>query len=130
MIDALNNVEVITVFSDDVAASRDFYTAVFAATLLFEDEVSAAVQVGALIVNVLARSEGPELIRPAAVAQPGAGASVMLTVKVDDVDAVCSSLGSQGVALVNGPSDQPWGRRTAVFLDPSGLPWEIAQELS
>ncbi|WP_425563785.1 hypothetical protein [Rhodoglobus aureus] len=21
--------------------------------------------------------------------------------------------------------DRPWGRRTAVFLDPTGLPWEI-----
>lgn len=53
----------------------------------------------------------------------------MLTVNVVDVDAVCAALRERGVELVNGPIDRPWGRRTAVFVDPSGLPWEIAQEL-
>jgi len=129
MIDALNNVEVITVFADDVAASRDFYTSVFAASLVFEDEVSAMVQIGSFVVNVLARSESAELVGPSPVAQAGGGASVMLTVNVPDTDAVCAALHERGVELVNGPLDRPWGRRTAVFLDPSGLPWEVAQEL-
>ena len=129
MIDALNNVEAITVFSDDVALSREFYRAVFSASVIFEDEVSCMFQVGALVLNVLARSEAAELIGPAAVSEPGAAASVMLTVNVPDADAACAAVRERGVELVNGPVDRPWGRRTAVFLDPSGLPWEIAQEL-
>ena len=129
MIEALNNVEAITVFSDDVVASRDFYTQVFAASLLFGDDVSAAMRVGSLVINVLARSEAPGLVEPAPVAHTGAPASVMLTVNVDDADAVCAALAENGVELINGPIDRPSGRRTAVFLDPSGLPWEIAQEL-
>jgi uncharacterized glyoxalase superfamily protein PhnB len=33
------------------------------------------------------------------------------------------------VALLNGPIDRPWGRRTAAFADPAGNVWEIAQIL-
>jgi uncharacterized glyoxalase superfamily protein PhnB len=129
MIEALNNVEAITVFTDDIAASREFYVGVFAATIVYEDEVSCMFRVGSLIVNLLARTEADELVTPAPIAQSGAAASVMLTVNVADVDAVCAELRERGVELVNGPIDRPWGRRTALFFDPSGLPWEIAQEL-
>ncbi|MGV8859121.1 VOC family protein [Rhodoglobus sp.] len=129
MISSLDNVEAITVFSDNIPASREFYTAVFGAPILFEDEVSVALRIGAIVINVLARTEAPALVTPEPIAKSGAAASVMLTVNVADVDAVCAALGEWGVDLVNGPIDRPWGRRTAVFLDPSGLPWEIAQEL-
>lgn len=129
MSEALDNVEVITVFSDDVSASREFYTRVFDAPILFEDEVSVVLRIGAIVINVLARTEAPKLLTPEPVAESGAAATVMLTVKVADVDAVRATLRERGVELVNGPIDRPWGRRTAVFLDPSGLPWEIAQEL-
>ena len=129
MTSSLDNVEAITVFSDDVPASREFYTRVFAAPILFEDEVSVALRIGAIVINVLARSEAPALIAPEPIAEAGAAASVMLTVNVPDVDAACAAVREHGVELVNGPVDRPWGRRTAVFLDPSGLPWEVAQEL-
>lgn len=86
-------------------------------------------RIGELVVNFLARSEADGVIGPVAVAQPGAAASVMLTVNVPDADAVCAAVRGRGIEFMNGPIDQPWGRRTAVFLDPSGLPWEVAQEL-
>jgi uncharacterized glyoxalase superfamily protein PhnB len=63
------------------------------------------------------------------VSVPGSGARVLLTIKVDDVDLVCAELHKLGVALLNGPIDRPWGRRTAAFADPSGHVWEVAQEL-
>ncbi|MGV8913062.1 MAG: VOC family protein [Rhodoglobus sp.] len=127
---ALDNVEAITVFVDDVAVAREFYAEIFSASIIFDDEASCMFQIGALVVNLLARSEANDLIGPAAVAQPDAAASVMLTVNVPDVDAACAALRERGIDLVNGPLDRSWGRRTALFLDPSGLPWEIAQELS
>ena len=64
-------------------ASRDFYTQVFAASFHFEDDVSAAMRVGSLVINVLARSEALGFVEPAPVAHTGAPASVMLTVNVD-----------------------------------------------
>ncbi|MBH0099500.1 VOC family protein [Salinibacterium sp. NSLL150] len=130
MTSSLDNVEAITVFADDIPASREFYTTVFAAPILFEDDVSVALRVGAIVINVLARTKAPALIAPEPIAEAGAAASVMLTVNVPDVDAACAAVREHGVELVNGPIDRPWGRRTAVFLDPSGLPWEIAQELA
>ena len=39
------------------------------------------------------------------------------------------TLRSRGVAMLNGPIDRPWGKRTAAFLDPSGTVWEIAQDI-
>jgi uncharacterized glyoxalase superfamily protein PhnB len=48
---------------------------------------------------------------------------------VDDVDAACAELEHEGVRLLNGPQDRPWGMRTANFQDPDGYVWEIATEL-
>ena len=52
-----------------------------------------------------------------------------MTIKVADVDSVCRQLKAHGVALLNGPVDRPWKRRTATFEDPAGNVWEIAQIL-
>jgi uncharacterized glyoxalase superfamily protein PhnB len=45
---------------------------------------------------------------------------------VDDVDATAAELKRRGVELLNGPTDRPWGIRTASFPDPGGHIWEIA----
>jgi uncharacterized glyoxalase superfamily protein PhnB len=82
------------------------------------------------MVNLLQASQAPQLVRPAAVAPAASGARVLLTIKVADTDAVCAELRTRGVALLNGPIDRPWGRRTAAFADPSGHVWEIAQDLA
>ena len=58
-----------------------------------------------------------------------AAGSRFLTICVDDVDAACAELASQGVGLLNGPVDRPWGMRTASFTDPGGHIWELAQNL-
>jgi len=39
------------------------------------------------------------------------------------------SLG-EGVGLLNGPVDRPWGMRTASFTDPGGHIWELATRQS
>jgi len=54
----------------------------------------------------------------------------MLTIEVDDANAVCAELEAHGVKLLSGPTDRPWGRGTAAFADPAGNTWEIAQELT
>ena len=75
--------------------------------------------------NLLSIDEAPELIGPARVAAPEAGARMQLTIEVDDVDAICAKLTARGVELLNGPMDRPWGIRTAAFQDPAGNVWEI-----
>jgi lactoylglutathione lyase len=126
----LNNVSVgaITIFTEDLARSRDFYVQAFGKSSIFEDESSAVFKFGDTVINVLAVSAAPELVEPGTVAPPGAGVRAVMTVEVDDVDSVCAELAERGVTLLNGPVNRPWGLRTASFTDPGGHVWEIAQQ--
>jgi lactoylglutathione lyase len=130
VIKALNKIEVISLFVEDVAAVKKFYVDVFGLDVIYEDEVSAVVRMENLIINLLHVGEAPELIEPATLGSADAGARAMLTIRVDDANAVAAELEQHGVKLLNGPIDRPWGRRTAAFADPAGNVWEIAQELS
>lgn len=119
-------ISAITLFVEDLAAAKDFYRKVFGVPLVFEDANSAVFKFGATLINLLVSSAAPELIKPASVASPDAGARMQFTIEVDDVDAMCAKLAERGVRLLNGPMDRPWGIRTASFMDPGGHIWEIA----
>ena len=117
----------ITLFVEDLEATKEFYRDVFGLPVFFENDDSAVFQFGETLINLLKVGNAPELIEPATVASPGAGARFVFTLQVDDVDAKCAELAVQGVQLLNGPMDRPWGPRTASFIDPGGYIWEIAQ---
>jgi catechol 2,3-dioxygenase-like lactoylglutathione lyase family enzyme len=127
LINALHAIEVITIFAEDLPATKAFYSDVFGLSLVFEDAVSAVFQFDNLLLNVLLASEAPKLVEPTPVGTPRAGARFMLTIRVADADETCAELARHGVTLLNGPTDRPWGRRTAAFRDPAGNVWEIAQ---
>lgn len=129
MTKALSAIEVITLFIEDLPAAKAFYQDVFGLKVVYQDDVSAVVKLGTLMINLLQTAEAGELVEPAAVASSGLGSRVLLTIKVDDTNAVCAELKQHGVKLLNGPVDRPWGRRTAAFADPAGHVWEIAQDL-
>ena len=116
----------ITLFVEDLAAAKRFYTDVFQLSVFFEDENSTVFKFGDTLVNLLEASEASELVAPAKVAPPDAGARFQFTLGVDDVDAMVDELKSRGVELLNGPTDRPWGIRTASFRDPGGHIWEVA----
>lgn len=125
----LDRIEVITLFVDEIDAARAFYQKVFAADVVYQDDVCSVLKFSETMVNLLQVTEAPQLVEPSTVAASGSGSRVLLTMKVDNVDAVCTRLRKLGVTLLNGPIDRPWGRRTAAFADPSGHVWEVAQEL-
>ena len=120
----------ITLFVTDVAVAKAWYQQAFDVSVIFEDEHSSVVQFGNTVVNLLVRSEAAELIAPAAVGAPGAGAVLQFSIWTDDVAAEVVTLAERGVALLNGPVDRPWGMRTACIVDPDGTIWELAQNLS
>jgi catechol 2,3-dioxygenase-like lactoylglutathione lyase family enzyme len=122
-----SGINVITVFVEDLAATKDFYQQVFGLPVMFEDADSAVFNFGNMHVNLLTVSAAPELIEPAAVASREAGSRFQFTVEVDDVDEMCAELAKRGVEMLNGPMDRPWGIRTASFMDPGGHIWEIAK---
>jgi len=119
----------ITLFVSDRDASRTFYARLFADDPMFEDESSAAFQLTNVIVNLLARAHATELVTPVSVGGANAGATQMLTLDVDDVDAAAGELTAMGIELLNGPMDRPWGVRTAAFADPDGHVWELAAKI-
>lgn len=123
------NVDVITLFVEDFQKVKTFYQEVFGIQAVYEDEVSAVFNFGNMSVNLLNISESYELMKPGTIATHESGSRFLLTIRVDDVDAVSAELKKRGVALLNGPIDRPWGVRTASFIDPAGHAWEIAQQL-
>jgi catechol 2,3-dioxygenase-like lactoylglutathione lyase family enzyme len=127
---SLNNLGAITMFVENTARSKVFYQEVFELQSVFEDDVSVMFSLGHTIINLLQISEAPGLIAPAKVAEPESGSRFMLSIFVDDTNAVCEALKQRGAELLNGPIDRPWGMRTACVADPDGHVWEIAQDLS
>jgi catechol 2,3-dioxygenase-like lactoylglutathione lyase family enzyme len=117
----------ITLFTEDLPTTRQFYQNVFDLPVEFEDDNSAVFKFGETLINLLKVTAADELINPATVANPTAGARSVFTIHVDDVDAMCVRLTGLGVQLLNGPMDRPWGIRTASFSDPAGNIWEIAK---
>jgi lactoylglutathione lyase len=126
---SLRNVGAITLFVDDLARSRSFYQDVFGLRVVYEDDVSAVFDFGNTLINLLAMPAARELMDPVAVASRDAGSRVLLTIWVDDADAVCAELDRHEVVLLSGPIDREWGKRTASLSDPDGNIWEIAQDL-
>ena len=119
-------VTAITLFTEDLPATKRFYQEVFGLPVHFEDPQSAVFGFGELLVNLLDVRAAPELIDPAPVAPQSAGSRLQLTLHVDDVDATCEDLRRRGVELLTGPVTRPWGLRTASFRDPGGHIWEVA----
>jgi catechol 2,3-dioxygenase-like lactoylglutathione lyase family enzyme len=122
-----SGIDAITLFVEDLAATKQFYLEVFGLPVVFEDDDSVVFKFGSTLVNLLKATAARELIEPAHVASSEAGSRLQFTIEVDDVDAMCAQLTSRGVELLNGPMDRPWGVRTASFKDPGGHIWEIAK---
>jgi catechol 2,3-dioxygenase-like lactoylglutathione lyase family enzyme len=117
----------ITLFVEDLEATKQFYQEVFGLPVVFEDANSAVFKFGNTLINLLKTTAANELVTPATVASREAGSRFVFTLEVDDVDAMCAELTKRGVRLLNGPIDRPWGIRTASFQDPAGYIWEIAK---
>ena len=121
--------EVVTLFVEDVEAAKRFYVDVLGTEVIFGDEGSCVVRLSNLMINLLGIDNAPTLVEPMRVGGPTAGARALYTIRVPDADAAYEELSGRGAVFLNGPIDRPWGRRTAAFADPAGNVWEIAEEL-
>jgi catechol 2,3-dioxygenase-like lactoylglutathione lyase family enzyme len=126
---ARNGLGALTLFVEELDTVTAFYRDVLGLDLVYQDDQSSVVGLGGTLLNLLAIDAAPGLVEPAPAAPVGPTAQMVLSLFVDDVDAVCADLRQRGVALLNGPVDRPWGKRTAAFTDPAGTVWEIAQDL-
>ena len=125
----INKPSAISLFVEDLAAAKDFYTRVFEVPVLFEDATSVAVKFENLIINLLQVESAAEIVEPGAVASPDAGSRFQISIWVSDIEGVCEQLRKRGVKLLTGPRNRPWGMRTANFVDPAGHSWEVGQHI-
>ena len=125
----MDDLETITLFVEDLSRAKSFYRTVFSGEVVYEDPVSWVFRLNNIMINLLAASEAGELVEPLNVGGRDAAPSMLFTIRVSDVDAKCRELEAQGISLLNGPIDRPWGRRTAAFSDTEGNVWELAQEI-
>lgn len=119
----------ISLFVEDLAVTKLFYMRVFQVPIVYEDGNSAVAQFENLFVNLLKVESAGEIVAPGLVAPKDAGSRFQISIWVPDVEAVCSRLRLEGVDILTGPRDRPWGMRTANFVDPAGHSWEVAQKL-
>ncbi len=112
---ASNGLGALSLFVEDLDTVTVFYRDVLDLELVYQDDVSSVLDLGGTLINLLAVGAAPGLVAPAKAVPVGAAAQMMLSLFVEDVDAVCANLRERGVALLNGPLDRPWGKRTAAF---------------
>ena len=101
-------VEVITLFVEDLPRTKAFYAEVFELPVHYEDDDSAVFAFGATLVNLLTAGAAPELLEPVAPGSQSAGPRFVLTLAVADVNAAAEHVVTRGATLLNGPIDRPW----------------------
>ena len=92
MTDWPGGISAITLFVEDLEASKAFYQRAFGLPVFYEDPNSAVFQFNDTVINLLDINEAPSLIDPAQVATRDAGHRFQFTLAVDDVDAMVSEL--------------------------------------
>jgi catechol 2,3-dioxygenase-like lactoylglutathione lyase family enzyme len=119
-------VSLITLGTDDLARSREFYEALGWRTNAAPDDDVVFFQAGGMIVALWGRAE---LAADSAVEDtPGYG-GITLAHNVRspaEVDAVIESARAAGATITREPAETFWGGYSGVFVDPAGHPWEIA----
>lgn len=62
--------------------------------------------------------------------QAASGDGLVYCFRVDDADAEHARLAKEGVTIVEGPSDRPWGERGFAAEDPNGISLWIAHAIA
>jgi catechol 2,3-dioxygenase-like lactoylglutathione lyase family enzyme len=121
--------DAVSLFVRDKATAKEFYGRAFGVDSVWEDDVSVVFELENTMINLLEVGAAGAVVAPSDPAIPSAPVA-LFTLMVDDVDTACAEVQARGIALMNGPVDRPWGRRTAAFSDPDGHVWELAAPLA
>jgi lactoylglutathione lyase len=130
MTQSLKSVNVITLFVENPARSKEFYEGIFDVVGVDEGHGTVIFQFDNLFLRLLSRDEAAsEMLEQVPVGDPRAGTTVQLGFAVDDADAFSTELSERGVSIVYGPVSRPWGRRNAAFVDPDGHVWQFGSDI-
>jgi len=121
----ISKIDGVVLIVSDLKRSLAFYKDKLGLTVNLEEEGFFGFDVKGTTFSVMGLSEAIKLFGEKYVGGKDAGRRLELAAEVENVDSVYENLKSKGVVFVRPPSDQPWGQRTADFVDPDGNIWEI-----
>ncbi|MDQ8186825.1 VOC family protein [Pelagicoccus sp. SDUM812002] len=115
------------IVSDKLSETRDFYVSYFGFKAVFD----------APCYLHLLGPEGEQLGVMASASEAGqpefeaatAGDGLWISLTVECVDAAFSHLKAEGLLFREEPTDQPWGERTCVTVDPNGVLIHLSQPI-
>jgi catechol 2,3-dioxygenase-like lactoylglutathione lyase family enzyme len=113
------------VMTERLAESRDFYAELLGLRLAFESDwyvqlLSPATPAAQLGLVESGHDSVPTVFRQAA-------AGVLVTVEVEDVDAVHERAQAAGLPMELSLRDEEWGQRHFITRDPNGLAVDVVQ---
>lgn len=126
-LEKIRHLDYTIIFARDMHAMRRFYGEVMRFPVYNElSPTWIAYRVGASLLALTqrgARFNDPET--------PKGALSLQLAFRVapKEVDECAEALRAEGVAIVDPPTDQPWGHRTLFFRDPDGNVLEIYADI-
>ena len=113
-------------FVQDLERCAAFYRDVLGLEMKGSDADSFIFKIGDIYFFVMTTTGASDLISEGRVDVTLAGGPRgLLAVEVEDVDAAYETFKAKGATFHRPPTDQPWGLRTAHFVDPEGNPWAI-----
>ena len=121
----INKINGVVLIVSDLERSLTFYRDVIGFKVKLEEEGYYEFAMDGIPFSIMDLSEAIKLFGEKYVGGKGAGHRLELAAEVHDVDVVYENLKSKGVEFIRLPADQPWGQRTADFVDPDGNIWEI-----
>jgi uncharacterized glyoxalase superfamily protein PhnB len=121
----------------DIAKASGFYQQVLGFQLQFtlpraDGELTLAVlQAGAstLLLGRLDELHYEHEARARMIRKGPHGLGITLTLLVSDVDRVCGAARKAGAEILLEPTDEFYGDRVFMFVDPEGYEWKVSQNL-
>lgn len=122
----VRTVDYVIVYASDLEASIAFYRDVLGLPFKLERNGYAEFAMENTKLALYSRLQATDAIG-LEFTPGGPGGAVLFL--VEDVDEWAERLRDQGVRVLAGPADRPWGHRTLHVADPDGFIVELAQEI-
>lgn len=126
MLTLVKELTYVIVLCDDMQRMKAFYRALFAFPIDSESPTSLAFRAGSVLLALRQRTREYDGV---GVRPELPGVQIAFRVSPAEVDLCYTQLVTQGIPILDPPTDQPRGHRTVYFSDPEGNMLEIYAEI-
>lgn len=126
----IHSIAATVLFVKDMARCKTFYRDTLGLQVIEHDAEHVGVQMDNVYFLLLEAGAAANMISEQELdLKIDGGPRGLLAAGVEDIDATYETLKARGVTFLRPPTNQPWGLRTAYFVDPEGNVWEINQPI-